>query len=112
MSASDHVTMPAAEFEHRLAKVHTPGPWHVDPFKHHANGNFRVLAHQCTPVAVVPEHLLADARLIAAAPDLLEALEQARAALPDAWHAVQCDVPVEVLQLIDAAIAKATGGAR
>jgi hypothetical protein len=54
---------------------HTPGPWHIDPIKAHANGNRRIMAEQCTPVAVVPEHLAADARLIAAAPDLLEALK-------------------------------------
>ena len=56
---------------------HTPGPWHIDPIKAHANGNRRIMAEQCTPVAVVPEHLAADARLIAAAPDLLDALKQA-----------------------------------
>lgn len=56
---------------------HTPGPWHIDPIKAHANGNRRIMAEQCTPVAVVPEHLAADARLIAAAPDLLTALKQA-----------------------------------
>jgi hypothetical protein len=53
---------------------HTPGPWHIDPIKAHANGNRRIIAEQCTPVAVVPEHLAADARLIAAAPDMLECL--------------------------------------
>ena len=54
---------------------HTPGPWYIDPIKAHANGNRRIMAEQCTPVAVVPEHLAANARLIAAAPDLLEALD-------------------------------------
>lgn len=38
---------------------------------------------------------------------MLEALEQARAALPDAWFAVQCNVPTEVITLIDRAIAAA-----
>ncbi len=56
---------------------HTPGPWYIDPIKAHANGNRRIMAEQCTPVAVVPDHLVADARLIAAAPDLLEAVEKA-----------------------------------
>jgi hypothetical protein len=55
---------------------HTPGPWYIDPIKAHANGNRRIMAEQCTPVAVVPDHLVADARLIAAAPDLLEALSR------------------------------------
>jgi hypothetical protein len=55
---------------------HTPGPWYIDPIKAHANGNRRIMAEQCTPVAVVPDHLVADARLIAAAPDLLTALHE------------------------------------
>jgi len=55
---------------------HTPGPWYIDPIKAHANGNRRIMAEQCTPVAVVPDHLVGDARLIAAAPDLLTALHE------------------------------------
>jgi len=51
----------------------------------------------------------ANGNLIAAAPDLLEALEQARAALPDAWMAEKCGVPRDVIEVIDAAIAKAKG---
>lgn len=47
------------------------------------------------------------ARLIAAAPKLLEACEQARAALPDAWLAESNGVPRELIDLLDAAIAKA-----
>lgn len=58
------------------------------------------------------KQVLANANLIAAAPDLLYALEQARAALPDAWFAVGCNVPREVIDLINAAISKATGGER
>jgi hypothetical protein len=37
---------------------HTPGPWYIDPIKAHANGNRRIMAEQCTPVAVVPPDLL------------------------------------------------------
>ena len=60
------------------------------------------MAEQCTPVAVVPEHLAADARLIAAAPDLLEALTKASTMLhPD----------LDEYKAVRAAIAKATGGA-
>lgn len=40
--------------------------------------------------------------------ELVNALEQARAALPDAWAAVKCNVPGDVLSLVDAAIANAT----
>lgn len=39
--------------------------------------------------------------------ELLEACIQARAALPDAWAAVQCDTPKEVVDLLNRAIARA-----
>ena len=87
---------------------HTPGPWHIDPIKVHANGNRRIMAEQCTPVAVVPEHLAADSRLIAAAPDLLGALQ---VMLRD-YTAVHDIGDVEMQPAIyqaRAAIAKATG---
>ena len=66
-------------------------------------------------VASVVTHLLEDeeayaiGNLLAAAPDLLEACIQARAALPDAWFAAKCDVPRELIELLDAAISKAEG---
>ena len=47
----------------------------------------------------------AHANLIAAAPLLLHLLRQARAALPDAWSAVGCDVSRELIEEIDAATA-------
>lgn len=85
---------------------HTPGPWHIDPIKAHANGNRRIMAEQCTPVAVVPEHLAADARLIAAAPAMLAALQTiANIALMDNGHWAKT-IEAEAL----AAIAKATAG--
>lgn len=39
--------------------------------------------------------------------ELLQACIQARAALPDAWAAVQCDTPKEVIDLLNRAIARA-----
>ena len=99
----------------REAMKHTPGPWYIDPIKAHANGNQRIMAGQCTPVAVVPEHLAADARLIAAAPDLLEALKEATSALEWRWERVaNRAAPVhetaiqEAYNQARAAIAKAT----
>jgi hypothetical protein len=50
----------------------------------------------------------AHANLIAAAPLLLHMLQQARAALPDAWFAVRSGVPRELIEAIDAAISTAT----
>ena len=94
----------------REAMKHTPGPWYIDPIKAHANGNRRIMAEQCTPVAVVPEHLAADARLIAAAPDLLEALKMVRDADDDCKRDGLPTIPPAARATIDAAIAKATGG--
>ena len=88
----------------REAMKHTPGPWYIDPIKAHANGNRRIMAEQCTPVAVVPEHLAADARLIAAAPDLLDALLM----VLDDPNAL--DGRPRTYEYVHAAIAKATGG--
>src|SRR3546814_2261299 len=58
-------------------------------------------------LAAVKDDAEAIANLFAAAPDLFNALEQARAALPDAWAAVKCGVPREVIEIINAALAKA-----
>lgn len=86
---------------------HTPGPWHIDPIKAHANGNRRIMAEQCTPIAVVPEQLAADARLIAAAPDLLDALNAALDEI-DRLYAEGYDEPEWAAQA-RAAVAKAAG---
>jgi uncharacterized protein YggU (UPF0235/DUF167 family) len=55
---------------------HTPGPWTVNGF----GGSFEVLCRTRDGVAVSatepPKDGIANARLIAAAPDLLEALSQ------------------------------------
>jgi len=95
----------------REAMKHTPGPWRIDPIKAHANGNRRIMAEQCTTVAVVPEHLAADARLIAAAPDLLEALQEVCARLLYRGVSTNAGRPDRTaLEIARAAIAKATGG--
>ena len=92
---------------------HTPGPWkhedrtyvyalneqgsnrfYVDVQRGRANGELTQLAE-----------LLANARLIAAAPDLLAALELARS-----WVAIRLGDTHDDLQKIDAAIRKAKGG--
>ena len=102
---------------------HTPGPWAYTPaIGRWASENAGTIdaSHYSKPgcfdgrdsVATVhnsasPDMAAANAALIAAAPDLLAALEQARARL---WIMYQEDdnASPPILDLVDAAIAKAT----
>ena len=97
---------------------HTPGPWHVE---HHSRGSCEVRITRpkeskgLGPVAYALMDLAgamtaerisemkANARLIAAAPELLEALQIARE------FAAYAQAEPADLTLIDAAIAKAVG---
>lgn len=108
-----------------MANTHTPGPWTYEGDHTNRQFNIRMLGHLigvkdeakhiCT-VNNLPTHVLANrdpstaeanARLIAAAPLLLSALEQADAYLApygdeeDVWH--------EIRAVMQAAIAKAKG---
>lgn len=80
---------------------HTPGPWHIDGSKQEG----LTVRNGQAAVAVIPGYgvgqRMEDARLIAAAPELLEALKFAQSIIghPD-------DVGS---QMIAAAITKATG---
>lgn len=73
---------------------HTPGPWRLVPPPVADNGNpWRVAGGDHT-VAIVPNRPReADARLIAAAPDLLKAAREAFEFVP--WHNSDCDGTVE-----------------
>lgn len=95
---------------------HTPGPWEWDDMRTKLVGHKGAKVLQdgegmwdlCSCVAVVddkPERARSNARLIAAAPDLLEALKLADAMLSGAN--MNANV---VEQKVRAAIAKATGG--
>lgn len=99
--------------------AHTPGPWkvvnhprvaHVDSMRsvgHGANGMASIV--WLTGGALAQE---ANARLIAAAPDLLAALKAARAFVAQraGWSGSHNDkVAEQVLVEVDAAIAKAEG---
>jgi hypothetical protein len=55
---------------------HTPGPWHVE---HGETTETLIVDSQSVFVAEAAEDMEADARLIAAAPDLLAALERIEA---------------------------------
>ena len=85
---------------------HTPGPWRVEPC---TNGGMILIradgkhgAHPQTHLQIVPE---ADARLIAAAPDLLEACK----ALIRSIDGVESSITTSGIQQIRTAIAKAEG---
>lgn len=89
------------------AVVHTPGPWVLED----QGGGFAILPEASNGMGWVGDRYLRvtgcidlnDARLIAAAPDLLEALENL---LNNPGHAT-----LTQLQAARAAVAKATGSA-
>ena len=95
-----------------MSAKHTPGPWAILPNTPH----FVRAMHPTEgmqPIATVYHfngELAANARLIASAPELLEALE---AVLPDLEHyvATHGPGPDKRLAIARAAIAKAKGGA-
>lgn len=93
--------------------AHTPGPWTILPNTPHFVRAMHP-AEGMQPVATVYHfdgELSANARLIASAPELLEALE---AVLPDLEHyvATHGPGPDKRLAAARAAIAKAKGGAQ
>jgi hypothetical protein len=88
---------------------HTPGPWQVDPDPRHLIGGVVFAANATTTIAKVSSSdntngtRLANARLIAAAPELLAALEQlGRAIAPFVAVPIGSRNPV-VCEAIDAA---------
>lgn len=98
---------------------HTPGPWYADPSKR-VTGFAVTHDGEPNPLAIalrkpknsyskgIPDtKALANARLIAAAPELLEALESAQMALMGYTH--QNEITLAALEKIRAAIAKARG---
>ena len=76
---------------------HSPGPWLVDD---DTGVIFSGTGSGAVAMAPYPQNRAANARLIAAAPDMLAALKAA-SRIRNGWP--------EVFDLIDAAIAKATG---
>lgn len=104
---------------------HTPGPWYIDPDKPTMvlDGPLKTageIVAQCGASAKlgIAMHISiassqANARLIAAAPELLEALKEARRwmyGIP-AENGATCETKSEMVDMMDAAIAKAEGGA-
>lgn len=100
-----------------MSTKHTPGPWRVEQ---DGNMNPNLTFRICGPwihrksSARQPYHALADteanARLIAAAPELLEALKLAYQQFDDAIHCRRPSMhPLEYAKVLRAAIAKAEG---
>ncbi|MCO7494743.1 hypothetical protein [Stenotrophomonas maltophilia] len=93
-----------------MSSKHIPGPWVIDK----VSGGWGVRApnwgyvaiHDTSGLPHFDERQEANRRLIAAAPDLLEALVIARE------YAAYAQAEPGDLALIDAAISKATGGAQ
>jgi hypothetical protein len=94
---------------------HTEGPWEFHANEYHDGkktfwvGNGEYAVFDCSPYGpkemVFPPNL-ADARLICAAPDMLEVLEELDEC---AYYWSQYDVPVGIHDRIKSAIAKAKG---
>ena len=81
---------------------HTPGPWAVNVRT--VWGESRVIANTTTGAGVSDNQDEANARLIAAAPDLLELLTELYER-----NQIKVFIPLEVSKRMKAAIAKATG---
>lgn len=95
---------------------HTPGPWHIQDNTAEPYGQLRVDSSTRGSVAIcytvekgesrTPAECIQNAQLIAAAPELLRALEFAKNEL----HYHPATRNSEALEVVRAAIAKATGG--
>ena len=87
-----------------MEKKWTPGPWHVNKDRHHKNW----LCDDYGPIYLT----LSNAHLIAAAPDLYEALEAAEESIATfiGVHGYPMDSGAgDVLRQVSAALAKARG---
>lgn len=95
---------------------HTPGPWRAEGCMVYAGENRVARTWSGTQDGIPTPTMFADARLIAAAPDLLAALKAAlewlraaRADEPDDWDTSDLD---DAIRMGRSAVAKAKGGAK
>ena len=100
--------------------AHTPGPWYIEEI---SNRDWKINSDsrdwcllEITPAIYGESDSLSDedkanARLIAAAPDLLEALLHMFASIPPYRHDGSPTIPDAVVEFANAAIAKATESA-
>ena len=92
-----------------MSKTHSPGPWRVGKKQERA-----ILDANGSQIAVIPDSLKPDAALIAAAPEMLDALKHASSILGRLYHNIQLDTGDTAIayQLISLAIAKAEGNVK
>lgn len=96
--------------------AHTSGPWHIE-VTHVTDGAFTIChgvnKHHDGPAGTVGKVYcsVADARLMAAAPDLLEALNAMLGSIIPYRHDGTPTIPDAVIEKVNAALAKATGNA-
>ena|SRR3990167_9508530 len=86
---------------------HTPGPWNLEPMRS-PTGNMLITNGRRETVALLRDSLQDDARLIAAAPELLTSLTECLAAL-DQLHREGLREYHPIADASRAAIARATG---
>ena len=87
--------------------AHTPGPWVINAHAIESDGpEAALIAHVYGPDENGPEEHEHNRRLIAAAPDLLAAIERIRERLEPNTHLGYAS---ELLEIAEAAIAKAEG---
>lgn len=88
---------------------HTPGPWIIDPDDHTIITNIEM---HSVGETICKAETKADAALIAATIDLLEALQDARNVMLDRGIPVDPEHPHRLaLNKVESAITRATGGA-
>jgi len=90
-----------------MNKNHTPGPW---VYYYEKIGNQHIVWSDNSRIVSLSmnDDAESNARLIAAAPDLLAVLQDLQ---ESAGYWSEYDVPIGIVDRINAAIAKATGGA-
>lgn len=88
-----------------MATKHTPAPWTADDQQIWTTGAVLAMTHWISGV-IDTDEACANARLIAAAPDLLAAARRALNVLKATGESVR---PGNALGVLDAAIQKATG---
>lgn len=103
-----------------MSAQHTPGPWKIDPDKRpgmewnrHIDAEGLTICFMSNSNGMHPERDLANARLIAAAPELLEALDRIAMIYenpePPSLHELSARA-YDMRCIARAAIAKAKGG--